>query len=408
MNHQDLINAFPPMPEMCQDALMTAAGSVQEGEKPMKHTLRLAGITAALLLALTSVAYAVTRPQVLDWLLGSSPSGTWLESAAQTVQGSASVDGVNVTVTGLVYDGERLAFSYEASVDDPTSAAFVAMDDAIILNGKSAPLTTISTADYHMVPSPRLDILPVRRNPILAGGWSGRLSELAGTVEAEVTFLIGRTERGLVIMDEWGELSADLSLVADEDARAEEQDRRDAISALTNAMVVQDNPDAWADDGYTLIDPSGHLLLDSEEANPHLFETRLTVRFSFNADKPVVYDFSDVQDSTLRDATVRVETFRLSPLSTRVLVYLVPSEPTEEAARQLSETYGAAMLTDERGNEIEYASMDYLSSELPTVVKTGDQWICRYDIDMPGMQALPRSIGLTVESGDLVRFDLTP
>ena len=407
MNHRDLINAFPPMPEMCQDALMTAANSVQEGEKPMKHTFRLAAITAAILLVLTSVACAVTRPQVLDWLLGDSAAGAWLDSAAQTVQGSASADGVNVSVTSLVYDGERLALSYEASVDDPTSAVFVAMDDTIILNGKSASLDTISAADYHMVPSPHLDMLPVKRNPILAGVWSGWLPELSGTVDAEVTFLISRPERGLIILDELGVLSTDLSLIRDEASRAEEQDRRTAISALTNAMMIQDNPGLWEADGYTLIDPSGQLILDNEEANPHLMETRLTVRFSFNADKPVVYDFSDVQDSALQDATVRIETFRLSPLATRVLVYLVPSEPTEEAARRLSETYGMAILTDERGNEVEYASMDYLSSGIPTVVKKGDQWICCYDIDMPEIQALPQSIGLTVESSDLVRFDLT-
>ena len=80
MNPHDLKNAFPPMPEMCRSAMVIAVGSAQE-ERNMKRSFRLAVLVAVMILTLTSAAYAVTRPPVLDWLLGRSSAGIWLENA---------------------------------------------------------------------------------------------------------------------------------------------------------------------------------------------------------------------------------------------------------------------------------------------------------------------------------------
>ena len=402
MNAHDIKNAFPPMPEACREALLAAAGSVKE-ERTMKKALRFATLAAALMLALTSVAYAVTRPQVLDWLLGSNPAGPWLDKAAQTVEASASADGVNVSVTSLIYDGQQLVLSYEASVDDPTRAALIALDESITLNGQNAQLDVSPMIDCRLVPSTRLDILPVQRNPILAGAWCPSLPELSGAVDAEVTFLILRPEKAFAIIDD-GVLTDDLSGM-DAETRAEYQDCRDAILALTNAVIVDGDPEAYATDGYTLIERSGML---AEDEDAHLTETRLTVLFRFNADAPTVYDFSDAADATLPDATLHVEAFRLSPLSTTVRAHLIPPENTEEAARRLCEAYGEATLTDEKGHEVTYADMDYLSGSTPYATQVDGQWVCRYLIDMPGLLVIPGSIGLTTPAGDLLRFPLEP
>ena len=396
MNARDLKNAFPPMPEMCRSAMVIAVGSAQE-ERNMKRSFRLAVLVAVMILTLTSAAYAVTRPPVLDWLLGRGSAGIWLENAAQTVDGHASSDGVTIAVTSLVYDGKRLVLSYEASVDDPTRAVMVSPDRVITLNGAPAAMDWLSVEELRMVPSPHLDFLPAARNPIRAGAWSDTLPDLSGMVEAELDFLIFRPETAFAIIDEDGALSADLSAL-DEETRAEHQDRLNTLAALTNAVVTEDIPD-----GYTPVTINGGLI---EGEEPHLAETRLTVRFRFSADAPMVRDFSEAADIALPDATARVNLFRLSPLSTRAQVDLLPWENTEDAARLLRDTYGPAMLTDEDGRQVSYADMDYLASLEPRVLQTDGQWLCRYDIDMPGLQTLPESIGLTAASGDLLRFPL--
>lgn len=396
MNDRDLKNAFPPTPEMCRNALVTAVSSAQE-ERNMKRTLRLAALLAVMILTLTSAAYAVTRPPVLDWLLGRGSAGIWLENAAQSVDGLTASDGVTIAITSLVYDGERLVLSYEASVDDPTQAVMVAPDRVITLNGAEAAMDWLSVEELRMVPSPHLDFLPVARNPIRAGAWSEALPELSGMVEAELDFLICRPETAFAIVDEDGELSADLSDL-DEETRAEHQDRLNTLAALTNAVITKDLPD-----GYTPVTVSGSLI---EGEEPHLIETRLTVRFRFSADEPMVRDFSETADIALADATARVNIFRLSPLSTRAQVDLLPRENTEEAARLLRDAYGPALLTDEDGHEVVYADMDYMASHDPLILQTDGQWRCRYDIDMPGLQTLPESIGLTAAPGDLLRFPL--
>ena len=398
MNARDLKNAFPPMPEMCRSAMVIAVGSAQE-ERNMKRSFRLVALVAVMILTLTSVAYAMTRPPVLDWLLGRSSAGIWLENAAQTVDGHASSDGVTIAVTSLVYDGERLVLSYEASVDDPTRAVMVAPDCVITLNSVSAAMDWPSVEELRMVPSPRLDILPVTRNPIRAGAWSDTLPELSGMVEAELDFLIYRPETAFAIIDEDGALSADLSALGEE-TRAEHQDRLNTLTDLTNAVITEDIPD-----GHTPVTINGGLIVGEE---PHLVETRLTVRFRFSADTTMVYDFSGISDITLPDATAHVNIFRLSPLSTRAQVDLLPQDNTEEAARLLRDACGPALLTDEDGHEVTYADMDYMASYEPSVLQTDGQWLCRYDIDMPGLQTLPESIGLTAASGDVLRFPLHP
>ena len=402
MNPRDLKNAFPPVPEMCRDALMSAVSSVQEEERPVKHAFRLAVVMAILMITLTSVAYAVTRPGVLDWLLGGREAAPWLEEAAQTVKGSATEDGVTVSVTSLVYDGKQLVLSYEAAVSDPTQAVLVTLDQDMLLGGEPARLTHPSVVDAKMVPSPHLDFLPVQRNPILRGAWSGTLPELSGTVEAEVTFLIYRPEKGFAFVDDLGMLTDDLSDM-DAETRAEYQDCRDTIAALTNAVIVDGDPEPWAADGYTLVDHSG-MLMDNE--HPHLTETRMPVRFQFQADVPVVYDFASDGYTTLDDATLHIEEFRLSPLSTSVRVQLIPNENTEEAARLLADTCGQIALTDESSKPVEYASMDYMFDSWPRVYEKDGQWVCEYWFEMPGLQTLPGGIGLTVESGDLIHFPL--
>lgn len=419
MTPRDLQNAFPPMPEMCRDALMTAGSSCIEEEKKMKRSLRFTVVLAALLLALTSAAYAVSRPQILDWLLKRDATvPLWLEEAAQNVGVRASSDGVNVSIDSLVYDGDWLMVSFEMSVDDPTQAVMIAMDDQILLNGE--PFFLYGMVEPNMLPRPGLFDPPVQRSLYQWGAEGTDISGLSGTVEAELTFRVYHPEKGFVMVDENGVLTGD-----DPDAfrwasSAMLQDCRDAVTAMTNVAVIGDDPEPWIAEGYTPVDRHGQLIAKRDEAGQlivdrdelHLTETTLTVRFTFDADTCTVYDFSGVEVPRLRDAWVHVKTFRLSPLSCRVDVYLIPyindtHVNNEHDSYLMYQEYGKAVLTDENGNELTYTDIFWSSGGMHCFMDMeGDEWCVRYSVTLPGLETLPGSIGLTTREGDIVRFNL--
>jgi len=107
------------------------------------------------------------------------------------------------------------------------------------------------------------------------------------------------------------------------------------------------------------------------------------------------------------DFTVHAASFRLTPLRTFVDVQLLPRENTQTAAHALAERCGAYTLTDDQSQPVLFSDMDYCSSLLPYVTCMDGQWVCRYLIDMPGLLTFPESVGFTVQTGELLRFDLT-
>ena len=422
MTPREWQNAFPPMPEMCHDALMNAVGSDKE-EKKMKRTFRFAAVLAALLLVLTSAAYAVSRPQVLDRLLHrDAVVPLWLEAAAQTVDARASADGVNVSIDSLIYDGDMMFLSFETSVDDPTQALMIKMDNEIILNGESAGLYSLLTQEPELFPRPHLFDLPSQRNAFQSDGNCFQVPQFSGTVEAEVTFRIYRPDVGFAIVDENDALTPGwLDTYYGDELTAMRQDCRDAIAAMDNAVLVESDLEPWLDEGYTLVNLQGNLIAERDSLDNHLLkafsdlhltETELTLRFTFNADNYTVYDFSGVEVPRLRDAWVNVKTFRFSPLSCQVDVYLVPyindtHVNVEHDSYLMFQEYGKAVPTDENGHELTYSDTYWSSGGYHCFIdKEGDEWCVRYSFTMPGLETLPESIGLTTKEGDLVRFQI--
>ena len=360
-------------------------------------------IALLIALALSTTAYALTQPAVLDWLLGAMGSGSaQLHNTAQEITASATAEGVTIRITGAVYDGSQLAISYEAENAVPDLPVIVALDSCITVGGISHELPHPEyITELRMVPSPHLDVLPVQRNPVTGGFWSGTLPQrLYGQVECEVTFIVYRPEEKFAVVlppDDW---MLDPNITGD--AKAEVEDSLATLESFRNAVIVPAEEDIPI--GYTPVDPSGSLRHNAESS--HLIETaRITVPFTFDADKAVAYDFSGAQ-AEFADFTVHAASFRLTPLRTYVDMRLIPRENSRSAALALAERCGPYTLTDDKAQPVVFSDMDYCSSLLPYVTCMDGQWVCRYLIDMPGLLTFPNSVGFAVQTGELLRLPL--
>lgn len=389
------------------DALLHALPAAKE-EKQVKHRTAAMIIAIALLAVLSTTAYALTRPAVLDWLLTSrSPASIELESTAQEIRAEATADGVTARITSLVYDGSQIAFSYELENSDPTQPVVVLPDETITLNGKAVPIPHFQQDhDGTLVPSPHFDVLPVHRNPVKRGGWCSKLPEgLSGTVQCEMTFIVYRPEKAFAYLAGPDSMLRDTS-IQDAATLAEIADVRATLESFANTVIAEgDDPDAWAAQGYTVIGSSPVFI--PADPQSHLVEAaRIRVAFTFDADNFVAYDFSGTRFE-LADCTAEVLQFRLTPLTTALHVRLIPAENTREAAKALAERCGTFALTDENGVPVEYSEMDCMYGDWPGAVERDGQWVCDYWEEMPGLLVFPGSIGFTVQTGDLFRFDLT-
>lgn len=392
MSRHFLINAFPPTPEACRQALALP------NTARTRHT-RLRVCLSLLLCAvlLGGIACAASGYGVFRFLLGNAQPGDALRSLSQTLGQSAMADHIQITLTDLIYDGRSLALSYDVENLMPAQAAMVRLE-GLTLNGQ--PAAILYEDETHLVPSLHRDELPVRRNPLLGGLTTSVLPAFSGQVTGEITFAILRPKVGFAI------ISDDLCESADLSAYSAEQlpdilDQRAAALALENAVIIPESAaSSYAD--YAQLEPSFGLLSDAEDT---LTETaRVTIRFTFSAAQSARYDLRPAEDIRLADCTARIDTLWVSPLAVEATVYLLPQENTQAAAQSLAARYGEMTLLDADGQELAYADMDYLSGNQPDVVCLNkQQWVCRYMISMPGVEALPESVTLQAAGGVIAR-----
>ena len=402
LDQTTLQSLYPEVPSEFADRMgrMVRSLPVAKEASPMKRPIPRAALIAALIiLAMSTTAYALTRPAVLQWLLPRSPASPQLESTAQTVAAESTAEGVTIRITGAVYDGSQLAISYEAENAAPTQPVLIALDSVLTVDGHPHKLPhPVYTYNVRTVPSPHLDVLPAQRNPITGGLWSGTLPEgLTGQVDCAVTFIVYRPETAFAFV-----LEPDAPAITDASALAELADSRATMESFRNAVIVSSEADIPA--GCTPMSADGSPLLPLEDSC--LTEaTRITVHFTFDADNAITYDFSGTQHA-LADCSADVATFRLTPLTTYIDLRLVPLENTEAAARALQKRYGAFVLTDETGAPVEYSMMDAMYDFTPYVTCMDGQWVCRYLSDLPGLLSFPQSVAFTVDGQELLHFSL--
>lgn len=369
---------------------------------------RFVVVIALVVLALATTAFALTRPAVLDWLLGNDQPSPQLEATAQTVIAENTIDEITVRINSVVYDGEQLAFSYELENEHPTMPVLIANHSTALVDGQQMNVFgTNDPSNPHMVPSPHLDVLPVRRNPAVGGGFISVGDVAKGKVSCEMTFSVYSPEKQFAVL-----LTPD-SMQGNPEAysgstREEVEDSLNTLKGFQNAIFIDEaqlSDEQWLSEGYTVILPDG-MLYDLPETS-HLKEvSQIKITFDFDASVAFSCDFSNTEDVALEDCTLHVERFRLSSLETGFDLWLIPQENTEEAAQQLADKYGSYELTDGQGTPVQYSVMDYTSTPEPSVQQLHGQWVCRYSCTMPGLQQFPESVGVTAGGCELIRFDL--
>ncbi len=399
-------------PWMAQRVLRIA--HEKEGKRMNKKTFgrspsKLVILVLTLVLVFATTAFALTRPAVLSWLTGNAPVSSQLESTVQTVIGENSVDGITVRMTSLVFDGEKLAFSYELENDQPDMPVLIAANPIMSFDGKEVQMMYCTADPYapQMVPSPHLDVLPVKRNPVVGGGEVYVRDITKGKVTCEMTFVVYKPENKFAVALLPDSMQANVESYTG-DARSEAEDSLNTLKSFRNAIFATEADlvnEQWIAEGYTVIDGSG-MLYDLPEKS-HLTEvSQITVPFEFDASVAFTCEFADIDDIALEDATLHVEQFRLSSLETRIDLWLIPQENTEKAARFLAEKHGEYALANEQGEGVQYSEMDYLASATPYVTQIDGQWICRYLSQMPGLLQFPESISFIAGGDELICFDL--
>ena len=154
------------------------------------------------------------------------------------------------------------------------------------------------------------------------------------------------------------------------------------------------------------MDQSGTLRCAGTDGQARLEETaQITVPFFFDASDCYVCDYSGAK-FLLEDCTADVRKLRLSALTTRVDVCLIPEANTREAAQTLAQKYGEFQLTDENSAPLAYSDMDAIFETFPYTTQMEGQWVCRYLAEFPGVLEFPESIGFATEAGELMRFDM--
>lgn len=406
LDPKELQGMFPDMPEEFAERtgrMLQALASSKE-EKHMKRiSLRTALIAAVLVLSMMTTALALTRPAILDWLLGNGTAGMELTQIAQEVSAEATADGITARITGVVYDGRSFAFSYELENTDPAQAALVALCGDLTLNGQAIRLMAYAddAPDTTLVPSPHLDALPVRRNPVSGGAWSQTLTEgLSGQAACDVTFIVHRPQKAFAYLCTPDSMLRDTTLT--DDALAEVADVRATLESFDNAVIVEgewEDADRLVSEGYTVIG-------DSEDLSNLTETARITVHFTFDADRVITYDLTPAEGIVLPDATVQISQFLLTPLRTQFCVDVLPVQNTQEAANALADKQGAYALTDENGAPLAFTAMDDMNDEMPDVQCIDGQWLCRYREELAGVEAFSQSVGFVTEVGEIFRLTM--
>lgn len=374
-----------------------------------KSYSKLVVVVLILVLVFVTTASALSRPAVLNWLTGHAPVSPQLEATAQIVMGENTVDGITVRMTSVVYDGEKLAFTYELENAQPAMPVLIAADPMVNIEGKPVQMVhcTADPSGPQMVPSPHLDVLPVKRNPAVGGGELYVRDITQGKVACEMTFRVYKPENKFAVVLHPDSMQANVNTYTG-DARAEAEDSLNTLKSFRNAIFATEADFAseqWLAANYTVIDGSG-TLYDLPE-NSHLTEgSPIKVTFAFDASVAFACDFAGTDDMVLADATLHVEQLRLSSLETRIDLWLIPPANTKKAARALAEKYGAYELVDEQGLAVSYSDMDYLADTTPWVTQVNGQWVCRYRSEMPGLLHFPESIGVIAGGENLLFLDL--
>ncbi len=432
MTQQNLKNAYPSLsPEgrgwlhnVAERAASDAAQKASQSgapQRPPRQKLSLGLVIALiLLLALMGIAYAAVQLGIIDYLIGprETPSAELISSAQAFYNVKGEANDLLLTITGGLYDGERLSLSWTLENKKPEAIASICLK-GVTFGGEwtDAKFSSISQTAYDdWAPSAfGMQEVAWSRNPQIGGMLTDPLGQpYSGMQEVVVELGISRPKKPLVVLAP--RLLENLGIQDDPVLLAETQYLQDSLiaSQVTIADAQHQDPGYWWDMGYMVLDEGGNIKLpedvtdyiwaweasDSPYRMDLLMEDTapLVIRFSMNAGDRRSYLLNwtlaeGSMECQLPRCTVQVKKLFLTPLTTRLHYQMIPDENTEEAARWLAETYGWAELRDEQGRELAFSGME--SEYGPTVGWTEDgRWMMECDWSLPGLNLFPKEVHL--------------
>lgn len=363
----------------------------------MKRKISAGTIAAIALILVTVTVFAVGGGSLFRQLLGKEKATEELSQMYTPVKASDAGDHLNVNVKGLIYDGEKLAVDFEVENGQPAQAAYIWLR-SLKLNDTEVWVEYCSASEESrkLVPDPRLDELPVDRNPVSCMLQACGVA-LSGKTDCEMTFVVERPNIGIVFIEDADKEDTDEAYLA------ELADRRAAFAAMENVIVSDTehrNADEWAKEGYTV---TYNGIPDNPET---LSETaQIVIRFSFDAASGD-YEYAPKEDISLANGTLRINRLRISPLTTSISLTLFPTDNSMDSAEMLAEKYGSLYLTDDSGNSVVYSNMDYLEGNTGFATETNGHCAVQWYFDMPGLKSFPDTLVISSDGGEMYRFDL--
>lgn len=372
---------YIPVPSAVHQRLEKALEEKEKmNAKKVMKPLTAAALALALILLLGGAAYAAVESGILKYLVNGEQNATdELKNSVQPLDVSVTRDDFRVTLTGIVFDGDRLALSFEEENLTPESPAWITLDQ-VRLEGEWVP-ENFGEGEGHWMPFIRLDEEGASTNPYESGFFSASLkNQYAGIVHGEATFVVSRPTGPLVVVDPgmWYDYDA---AVEDEDFRADLIRHRDMVraSGLKIADIFSLDPLQWYQEGYTVIDKNGDLLMENLQYADYLPEdfgaremyhnyvehptqmeksAEFTIPFSFDAGAAKAFrKVGSMEDVTLSACTVHLEKCVMTPLSTLIELRLYPRTEQDEAAADLSDRFGYPVLLDENGLPLAFMDM---------------------------------------------------
>lgn len=288
------------------------------------------------------------------------------------IDASETVDGICLTVTGLLFDGEVVVVDWTIENEKPEALALVRVDSVTI---EGLPVEAHQDFPWNQW-LPRafgLDVADAPRGPFAVGGMSGRISGETpsdGKLTICVSASIMRPTKPLAAVDP--------ELIAPETPVPWQEDL-DALllSMRQNGVEVAEAdallPEAWMEKGYAVVDRSGsfYSAMDggfygageapSDSEVPVEETGRIYISFTIDAPEKSAVLGKPEEMYTLSDGSVvRVSRVTLTPLSTTICFTLAQAA---SRADEVAPGYPIDLhamwegLSDERGDALLFTDL---------------------------------------------------
>ncbi len=376
MKDIDLKNAFPPVPSAVHARIEEAIRETDNMDRrKARRPIAVAALVMAILLALASVAYAVTQTGVLKYLIkGSGELPDNLAQSIQAVNRSKTDDNIKISITDAVFDGSCITLSYTAENLNPTELAQVWLDK-LVVNGAEIGMINNFMNDLWtpmvFCPEKYKRIM----NPLEGGVVGNTISAKPGDMlHCEATFTVRRPMNDrLMVVDPM--MWTDNEPLGDRDAldRLSEKERsrlsigeymlyygteirsgaemREMLAPYHISVANYNLHDTnhWTKLGFTVVDMFG-IIQDSiwiEDSAPsedykRTMKTTAEIKLSFDLRVPPTAEKISValpNPVELEDCTVSFDEITISPLSTIIRLSIYPVDKTIEAAREIENRY---------------------------------------------------------------------